>query len=666
MNPVYRFYSKSSTGATIKLTYNKADADAIKAGINNYISAAKAMGYTDEQSFLGTITLSKPVIDSKNSSIKITDPSSIVSGSEGTAKFDLAHQLYRVHDPRTNYSVPLSITANANIASYHFEDKNHQTITNFTDYFGGMFYLVATPVEGQVITSLSMKGDSSCEFYFALDEQSEVIPNTFVVYPSNLELNEFEITIVTTPESEVATEQTVTIGQHGNASVKINGTNNDSATFMSGSTVAFTVTCPTLYQLDSVKVVDSNSQELAVTKTGEEGTKTFYSFTMPKDDVTIVVQTSEKAVQKYSYSAATNLTGGTINLESGQAKKGETVSFTVSPSSGYEMTSIFVVGDSSITISENPLHPGTYQFTMPEKDVVVSATFAQISVKHNITKPSELEEGRVLLKSESTAAAGETVSFTIEAYEGYEIESYGIENHPEITIAVTPPGFMQKLNTYSFTMPDFDVNIQVTFKSIPKELTKITVSGAKTTFTVGDDFATTGLVVTASFNYGNDEDVTANAVVDSAAVNMSVAGEYNVVVSYQGKTTSYSIKVENAESGGQEVSSVKYSVTTSGAFARELTIVLNSDGTGVFTNKKVSNNTTSTFYFIWTLDNGIYTVSPDTTKTSSNFVTGSASNIYNTTDCLTNTFTINNNQLTISLVWSDYGTPVSYTFSLVD
>jgi len=98
----------------------------------------------------------------------------------------------------------------------------------------------------------------------------------------------------------------------------------------------------------------------------------------------------------------------------------------------------------------------------------------------------------------------------------------------------------------------------------PIALSSISVSGQKTSFTVGDTFSFGG-TVTAHYNDESTADVTASATF--TGYNMSTAGEQTVTVSYTDgttKTTTYGITV--TESGGDDVIvlSEDFSAITSG------------------------------------------------------------------------------------------------------
>lgn len=121
-------------------------------------------------------------------------------------------------------------------------------------------------------------------------------------------------------------------------------------------------------------------------------------------------------------------------------------------------------------------------------------------------------------------------------------------------------------------------------------LSSIALSGTyETNFNIGDTFDSSGLVVTAYYDYGGEPQVvTSSAVISSP--DMSSAGDKEVSVSYtEGgvtKSTSYNI---NVTEGGSSLSGTY-------AYGTTLTIVFDSNGTtGTATNY---DNTYVTFEFV--------------------------------------------------------------------
>ena len=127
------------------------------------------------------------------------------------------------------------------------------------------------------------------------------------------------------------------------------------------------------------------------------------------------------------------------------------------------------------------------------------------------------------------------------------------------------------------------------------EIKSIKIAGASVllaeggTFECGENFT-----VTAVYANGTEKDVTADATVDSSAVNMAVAGMYTVTVSYNGLTASYDVTVQNA--------SVQ-TVTTSIVFkelgytnSEEVPSVTKDDVAITFALGSNTNNNTAKYY----------------------------------------------------------------------
>ena len=103
-------------------------------------------------------------------------------------------------------------------------------------------------------------------------------------------------------------------------------------------------------------------------------------------------------------------------------------------------------------------------------------------------------------------------------------------------------------------------------------LETIEISGYDDEFTVGEDFTTAGLVVTAVYSDETTENVTVDAEVDSNKVDTDVNGVYPVVITYEGKTVFYMVTVlakeEDAELQSISVSGQKTDFTVGDEFSQ--------------------------------------------------------------------------------------------------
>ena len=83
---------------------------------------------------------------------------------------------------------------------------------------------------------------------------------------------------------------------------------------------------------------------------------------------TATAEIAFRVVAKYAVTVADGIVGGEVAVDKALAEAGETVTVTATPASGYELVAITVDGE--------PIEGDTFE--MPAKDVVVSATFAEV------------------------------------------------------------------------------------------------------------------------------------------------------------------------------------------------------------------------------------------------------------------------------------------------
>lgn len=158
--------------------------------------------------------------------------------------------------------------------------------------------------------------------------------------------------------------------------------------------------------------------------------------------------------QTNSYSITVNTaSNGTILVSDNKAEEGQEITLLVSPDSGYELNQIVLSPAVNLTEkSEN-----VYSFVMPGEDVSIMATFKLVELanfEHKISVTSS-QNGSVLA-SDTAAEEGEEIILLITADSGYEIDKI-ISNPNTIINNVSD-------DVYSFTMPNSDITIMVTFK----------------------------------------------------------------------------------------------------------------------------------------------------------------------------------------------------------
>lgn len=138
---------------------------------------------------------------------------------------------------------------------------------------------------------------------------------------------------------------------------------------------------------------------------------------------------------------------------------GETVTFTVTPDTGYMLTPGSVqVNGGAVALTENG--NGTYTFTMPGEAAIISAAFEKINYAVTL---GTFENGAVTA-SAATAQMGDTVTLTVTPDTGYQLTADSLKvNGGDVALTDNGDG------TYTFTMPVGAVEITAEFEQVPEE-----------------------------------------------------------------------------------------------------------------------------------------------------------------------------------------------------
>ena len=151
-------------------------------------------------------------------------------------------------------------------------------------------------------------------------------------------------------------------------------------------------------------------------------------------------------VTKYNITVGTTV-NGTVEVDKTSAKAGETVTVTVTPMPGYELT--------NLSYKKNGMNIGIMgnSFAMPTGDVEIVATFKALPT-YRIMMPSTFKGGTVTV-DDTEAYAGQEVTVTVAANEGYELVFVSV---------MTAKGTQITLTDGKFTMPAEVVMIAAAFK----------------------------------------------------------------------------------------------------------------------------------------------------------------------------------------------------------
>ena len=249
---------------------------------------------------------------------------------------------------------------------------------------------------------------------------------------------------VTATVSETYTVS-VSAGSNGSASV-------DKSSAAVGETVTVTTNPNSGYEVDAVTV-----DNVAVTKDANVDNR--YTFTMPGNNVTVNV--SFKAI-KYTVSVNAG-SNGSASVDKTSAAANETVTVTTNPNSGYEVDAVTV---DNVTVTKDANVDNRYTFTMPGNDVTVNVSFKAVqqqspSYAINYTI-SGTAHGGFVSNNPASATVGSTVTFGIAVDEGYNADVYATFGDNNTALTLTPGANGQ----YSFTMPDGEVNVTLSFTEI--------------------------------------------------------------------------------------------------------------------------------------------------------------------------------------------------------
>ncbi len=164
------------------------------------------------------------------------------------------------------------------------------------------------------------------------------------------------------------------------------------------------------------------------------------------------------------------VTGGTIAADKETASEGETVTLTATPNAGYDFGSWSVLKDDMVT----PIAVENNQFTMPDCDVLVTATFTA-KPTYAVTCVATPDNTGLLESTPTSAYQGQTVTLEYTAETGYTFSSIVITKTSDgsatgITPAVSGDDFI-------FTMPSYPVTVTATFLTNTYEGTFALYSG---------------------------------------------------------------------------------------------------------------------------------------------------------------------------------------------
>ena len=259
---------------------------------------------------------------------------------------------------------------------------------------------------------------------------------------------------------------------------------------------------------DGVVVTYGDNQTLKATPDTEKANT--YTFAMPAGDATVSAAFEE--VKKYNVTVAGTVENGTVGVEPKTAAAKDVVTVTVTPNTNFKYTdgslkATYTDGGTKKEINDFKAVDGkenTYTFTMPAADVTVSAAFEKIATETYTVTVTKDGDGKVTVNEQETEKleglkSGDTVTLKINPIDTDTLltELAGVTvTSGKVDVSTTKVDE----NTYTFKMPDGDVNVSVKFTTVEYGIeVKMLGEGEGTiTFTDGKTRFAAGTSVTAT------------------------------------------------------------------------------------------------------------------------------------------------------------------------
>lgn len=268
----------------------------------------------------------------------------------------------------------------------------------------------------------------------------------------------------------------VKVADDNKDTLKITSPEADLNKVTAGTTITVVATPKDGYTLtaDGVVVTYGDNQTLKATPDTEKANT--YTFAMPAGDATVSAAFEE--VKKYNVTVADTVENGTVGVEQKTAAAKDVVTVTVTPNTNFKYTdgslkATYTDGGTKKEINDFKAVDGkenTYTFEMPAADVTVSAAFEKIATETYTVTVTKGGDGKVTVNGQETEKleglkSGDPVTLKIDPIDtdtlltklaGVTVTSGKVE------VSTTKVDE----NTYTFTMPDGDVNVSVQFTTV--------------------------------------------------------------------------------------------------------------------------------------------------------------------------------------------------------
>lgn len=361
---------------------------------------------------------------------------------------------------------------------------------------------------------------------------------------------------VTISVTKAAKTYAVKVADANKDTLKITSPEADLDKVAEGTSVTVVATPKDGYTLtaDGVVVTYGDNQTLKATPDTEKANT--YTFAMPAGDATVSAAFEE--VKKYNVTVAGTVENGTVGVEPKTAAAKDVVTVTVTPNTNFKYTdgslkATYTDGGTKKEINDFKAVDGkenTYTFTMPAADVTVSAAFEKIATETYTVTVTKDGDGKVTVNEQETEKleglkSGDTVTLKINPIDTDTLltELAGVTvTSGKVDVSTTKVDE----NTYTFKMPDGDVNVSVKFTTVEYGIeVKMLGEGEGTiTFTDGKTRFAAGTSVTATITPNGTTYELTKVMYDDGSENKDVTSKLKNGCEYTFTMPANHVKIE--------------------------------------------------------------------------------------------------------------------------
>lgn len=361
---------------------------------------------------------------------------------------------------------------------------------------------------------------------------------------------------VTISVTKAAKTYEVKVADANKDTLKITSPEADLDKVAEGTSVTVVATPKDGYTLtaDGVVVTYGDNQTLKATPDTEKANT--YTFAMPAGDATVSAAFEE--VKKYNVTVAGTVENGTVGVEPKTAAAKDVVTVTVTPNTNFKYTdgslkATYTDGGTKKEINDFKAVDGkenTYTFEMPAADVTVSAEFEEIATETYTVTVTKDGDGKVTVNGQETEKleglkSNDTVTLKIDPIDTDTLltKLAGVTvTSGKVDVSTTKVDE----NTYTFKMPDGDVNVSVKFTTVEYGIeVKMLGEGEGTiTFTDGKTRFAAGTSVTATITPNGTTYELTKVMYDDGSENKDVTSELKNGCEYTFTMPANHVKIE--------------------------------------------------------------------------------------------------------------------------